>query len=133
MEEELENRELETIILSTKNIQWIEEDKELLIGDHLFDVNKIIKLGEDSVWVEGLFDFKEDALYASLQQSLFNRKSENTNTIFPLVFFQLIFENTHINSLGFNGNLFYRKAVVPYQQEFTPLVYYSVDYPPPNP
>ena len=132
MEEELEEQESETIILSRKTIYWIEEDKELLIEDHLFDVQEIITVDEDTVCVKGLFDLKEDALYASLQESLFNRKTEKTNTIFPLVFFQLTFESTDLYTFRLNAGCFYTKTAIPYHGNFFPRVYYSIDYPPPN-
>ena len=41
MREELNRRELTTVILDKSNLQWMEEGRELLIDDRMFDVVKI--------------------------------------------------------------------------------------------
>ena len=71
MKEALVIQQLKIIILNKKAIHWVEQDREILIDDHFFDVEKITSIHMDSVRIEGLFDYEEDALYASLHNALY--------------------------------------------------------------
>jgi len=61
MLEELESKNLTTIIIKKNNLKWIRQGKEIAVDGKLFDVKDISIKGADYV-VRGLYDEKEATL-----------------------------------------------------------------------
>ena len=61
MEEKLEQSSLQTIIVSTNELVWLEKDREVLINGKLFDV-KSTSIINDSTRLTGLFDIEENEI-----------------------------------------------------------------------
>jgi hypothetical protein len=65
MEEKLEASLLQTIHLKKENWVWIKKNKEIRVGNHLFDV-KSIKEKNGYFEINGLYDEQEDFLQGQL-------------------------------------------------------------------
>ena len=79
MEEKLEECSLITITLLKKNIQWMEQGKELIVQGELFDVKESTQKN-DSLVISGLFDSEEK----KIKQQLFLALGNQSNTDKPL-------------------------------------------------
>jgi len=79
MEEKLEACSLLTITLLKKNIQWVEQGKELIVQGELFDVKEVTQKN-DSLVISGLFDSAEK----EIKQKLFLVLGNQSNTDKPL-------------------------------------------------
>lgn len=69
MYEALEQKELQTLVIPTEEIEWFEKGKELLINGALFDV-KEYHFENGVLIAKGLYDAKETELKASLERSM---------------------------------------------------------------
>ena len=65
MEEKLEQSSLQTIIVSSNELVWLEKDREVLIKGKLFDV-KSTSIINDSTRLTGLFDTDENKILKDL-------------------------------------------------------------------
>jgi hypothetical protein len=65
MLEALEKKELITISVTTKDIQWVRLGKECLIDGELFDVKTSVAHG-DKIFLSGLYDAKEKTIQQQL-------------------------------------------------------------------
>src|SRR5687768_10547755 len=70
MREETHSAELTTLILEKKDLHWMEEGRELLIDERMFDLVRITSINDDKVEVTGVYDDAETELYAQLNKSL---------------------------------------------------------------
>jgi hypothetical protein len=93
MKEKLEAQYLLTITLHKKDVHWFKKNKEIKIGDHLFDVKEWYAEG-DNVILKGLYDKQEDALHAQLDQLQRNSadNKSSTATFAQLLLISLFFE-----------------------------------------
>lgn len=62
MHEALENTLVRTLVLSTKELSWAIEGRELLINGRLFDVKEVKQASNGSWEVKGLYDTEETEL-----------------------------------------------------------------------
>ena len=93
MKRELKYRQLETIILDKADIEWVEEDRELLFNDHMFDVKSMVARADGKIEIKGLYDEAEDKLNAQLELLMQNQQSQKSTTIFAVLFYQFTYEN----------------------------------------
>ena len=93
MKQELKRNQLETLILDKAGIQWVEEDSELLINDHMFDVESLAVLPDGKIEIKGLYDEAEDKLHAQLELLMQNQQSQRSTTLFAILFYQLTYES----------------------------------------
>jgi hypothetical protein len=93
MKEKLEAQYVQTITLHKKDLHWFKENKEIKIGDHLFDVKEWYADG-DNVILKGLYDKQEDALHAQLDQLQRNNNDNKSSiaTFAQLLLMSLFFE-----------------------------------------
>ena len=77
MEEKLEDHFVQVISLHKKDVHWVEENKELRIKGHLFDVKSITLIG-DSVQLIGLYDEQEDSLCLELEKNMQKKGRDHT-------------------------------------------------------
>jgi hypothetical protein len=77
MLEALEKEQLVTLRLAPSEINWYKQDKELQVGDELFDV-KAITLTEGTWVVTGLFDKKEKALKKQVEDLARKNETEGS-------------------------------------------------------
>jgi len=96
MKEKLESESLHTITLNKKDINWVKQDKEILVGNELFDV-KTIKEENDRVHFTGLFDHEETTIEKSLGD-LSGKSGENQLT--PLSQLLSLLQHVFYNSLN---------------------------------
>ena len=68
MMEELEAKNLTTIIIKKGSLKWTRTGKEIEINGNLFDVDDISTKG-DSCIIKGLYDEKEEALLQTIKKS----------------------------------------------------------------
>lgn len=104
MKEKLEAQYLLTITLNKKDVHWFKKNKEIKIGDHLFDVKEWYTRG-DYVILKGLYDKEEDALHAQLaglQKN--NADNKSTAALTQFLFIPLFFE-TQSSEVIFSGKL----------------------------
>jgi hypothetical protein len=95
MKEKLEARYLQTISLNKKEVHWFKKNKEIKIGDHLFDVKEWYTEG-DNVIFKGLYDKQEDTLHAQLDKlQRNNTDNKSTATFAQLLLISLFFETQH--------------------------------------
>lgn len=76
MEQRLERELKQTISLNPNDIKWIRNEKEIIIGDRLFDVHEIKYEADGKITVSGLFDDEETILVEQFQK----RQQENNST-----------------------------------------------------
>ena len=77
MMEKLESEKLIEITLKTDAVIWFEDEKEILVNKHLFDVKSFVKKG-DSIIFRGLFDEKETLLKKTVSD-LVKKESNNAS------------------------------------------------------
>ena len=80
MQEKLEFSLLHTISIDEKNVQWIKPDKEILIGDKLFDV-KHYKIENGKLFLTGLFDHEETLIENHLRNLGAQSNSEGKSLV----------------------------------------------------
>lgn len=75
-DERLETEKLVTVVLPASKVVWEEEEKELWVGDQMFDVASYKVVGDD-YHLTGIFDEDETAVAGSLLHLLFSGKTAN--------------------------------------------------------
>lgn len=68
MMEELEAKNLTTIVIKKSKLKWTRAGKEIEVNGNLFDVDNISISGDNYI-VKGLFDEKEKALLQTIKKS----------------------------------------------------------------
>jgi hypothetical protein len=117
MKEKLEAEYLLTITLHKKDVHWYKKNKEIKIGDHLFDVKEWYAEG-DNVILKGLYDKQEDALHAQLDHLQRNNTGNKSSaaTFAQLLLISLFFETQNsatIFSLKLTKGAPFYFAVIP--------------------
>jgi hypothetical protein len=79
MEKALESEYLQTITLPLDELLWIKKNKELKIGDELFDVKTWFVQNNTAV-VTGLYDKDEKNLHLQLETLINKRQTQNKET-----------------------------------------------------
>jgi ABC-type uncharacterized transport system involved in gliding motility auxiliary subunit len=59
----LETKSLHTISIPKKQVIWIDDNKELLVKNQLFDVKQVVAETDEIITVTGLYDNEEDAIW----------------------------------------------------------------------
>jgi hypothetical protein len=77
MRERIEQSSLQTITLPLANINWIKQDKEVIIEGKLFDI-KSYTISGNSIILKGLFDGDEDHLITKVNNILHSKKDTNS-------------------------------------------------------
>lgn len=77
MQEELASRHMQTVTVPLDKLHWLEEGKELLIDNKLFDVKSMVING-DRAELSGLFDITEQALYNQLNNFTLAEEDETS-------------------------------------------------------
>ncbi|MEP6617359.1 MAG: hypothetical protein ABJA57_12300 [Ginsengibacter sp.] len=81
---------LQTVFVPKKNITWVNQGKEILIGGKLFDVTCSIQTG-DYLKVTGLYDNKEDELNKQIKNSEQDKSPLNAGDGLFSFLFQALF------------------------------------------
>ena len=105
MLEKLEESFLQTITIEEENIQWIKPEKELLIGNKLFDV-KHYKIENGKISLTGLFDYEE----TRIENHLRNLGADNHSEGKSLVLMKLLhlLQNVFFTQIKFTDILIIR-------------------------
>ena len=128
IKEQLETGILHSLSLPEKDIIWVRKNKEIRIGNDLFDVKSIIK-HNDSVLVTGLFDHEETELEQMLGQ-LSGNSNNNSHLLTQLFsFLQHIYPGAGKIELS---SIHIREEKVFYIPLLLPELPHSVLTPPPR-
>jgi len=97
MEEKLENSQLQTIVIPVSDVQWYEENKEIIVGGKLFDIKSVVY--QDGVAsFTGLYDDQETNIKVQLENLELeddeNAKNESAVNLISI----LLFKEEDINS-----------------------------------
>jgi hypothetical protein len=129
MKEKLESQLLHTITLTKKDVQWIEEGKEILITGEMFDIKSSV-LSHGYYSFTGLYDKEETSLINQLENTQKQTSSSNNKFLFKLFqWLQFVY-----NVSKHNGNFAYND----FNQEYlliTPALseqFIGVAIPPPK-
>lgn len=96
MKEKLETGFLHTITLNEKDIVWVKKNKEIRIGNSLFDIKSIIKV-KNKILVTGLYDHEE----SEIEQVIGELSGNNRSTQFTLNGLFSVLQNIFYNSTYF--------------------------------
>jgi len=97
MEEKLETENLEKVTVDAASVVWLEEGKELMIGDEPFDVKKVLWQG-DKITVWGLYDLQEKALKKSVAKYLREKdRTTSSHNVVLLLFFPFSCNTATVN------------------------------------
>jgi len=88
MREQMEEKVLHTVVLSSEKIQWIREGKEIELNDRLFDIKDIVYNSDGSATITGLFDEEETTLIKQLKTEQDQNNNEGTKQLAQL--FQIL-------------------------------------------
>lgn len=131
MEERLENSFLQTVKINQSDVTWIKKNKEVIIGNKLFDIKKIL-LNGDTLILTGLFDEEESRLKKEFVGLLEQNKKESSplhQLLIKFLLTPLIEKDSSANFALLNPPL---KTVYFNFDEFTVSIILSVITPPPN-
>jgi hypothetical protein len=79
MEEKLEKVSLQTIKLSISDFTWIKKNKEIKIGNEMFDVKSFIKKGDKIVFT-GLYDKTEKQINNQIKLLVNNKNTDQQSS-----------------------------------------------------
>lgn len=79
MEERLEEASLQTITLSTNDFIWLEKNKEIKIGNEMFDVKSYTKKADKFVFI-GLYDKTEKQINNQINLLVNNKKTDQQSS-----------------------------------------------------
>jgi hypothetical protein len=95
MRDNLETSSLKTIIVNEAEVQWADENKEVIINGNLFDVKTYI-IADGKITLTGLFDTDEVKLHSQLEN--FMQQKDSSNTPLNQMAFKFLFSPLYINS-----------------------------------
>jgi hypothetical protein len=106
MEQALESENLQEISIPTNEIIWLKKDKEILVGNQLFDVKNYQQQGSFTLF-KGLIDSKEKELKSKLLACTTDKEStgKKQKQLFRMIFSTLFF----LNKTSFNHWRFSQK------------------------
>jgi hypothetical protein len=132
MRDNLETSSLKTIIVNEADVQWADENKEVIINGNLFDV-KSYTVADGKITLTGLFDTDEVTLHSQLQN--FMQQKDDSNTPLNQMAFKFLFSPLYINSAAAT----YQNTLQIAAQHFLPFIenslpenYLSKSGPPPK-
>ncbi len=132
MRANLETASLKTITVNEADVQWVEENKEVIINGNLFDV-KSYSIAGGIITLTGLFDNDEVKLHDQLKNFI-HQKDDGNNPLNQLVV-KLLFSPLYINPAYTNcentGQIVLQKFM-PYPEKKIPQNYLSKFVPPPK-
>ena len=132
MREALEQQSLDTLNISLDKVKWVNEEEEILINGHLFDVESYKQIG-NTLQVTGLFDTEEDALDEQIKQ-LEQQKSSGNNDKYTLLVGLLLQTLFTENDVAANNSISH-KGLKRFQFSFDENLYstsLSIIIPPPK-
>ncbi len=92
----LEQLELQTLVISPDEVEWIEKGKEMLINGELFDVREY-HIEDGKMIAKGLYDQKETELKASLERSMKeDADEENASKIISKLITNTFHDRNHL-------------------------------------
>jgi len=95
VDEKLNTEALQSVTVAKKDIIWVKADREILLGDELFDI-KYNESKNDSIIFTGFFDSKETELLAGFKKYTESNNNDNPLSDFTFKFlFSPVFNNYH--------------------------------------
>lgn len=82
MKERLRHQELHTIVVNMAEVRWIKKDKEIWVGDRMFDI-KSIRTEAGRYIFTGLFDTEETGLLHLMERGR-RQETDNNKLLFQL-------------------------------------------------
>jgi hypothetical protein len=131
MKERLESSLLQTIIADQSDVKWVKKNKEVIIGDRLFDV-KFYTIENNQMILTGLYDDAEKKLKKDFAGMLHQKKNESApleQLILKFIFTAAI-KKTTISEDPFFSN--YIGANYLFYNEVAVAQSHAVTTPPPN-
>lgn len=132
MEEQLENASLKTITVDIGAIQWVKQNKEVVIAGKLFDIRSFT-IAAGKITLTGLYDKDEDILNEQMKN--FVQQKNGPNTPLSQVVFNLLFPPLYNNNADTFGQHPWRLIThyfTPYREEKILSKYLSIISPPPK-
>lgn len=83
MKEHLLQKDLITVVIAEKDVQWIKKDKEILVGRKMFDI-KSFRLDKGRYFFTGLYDNKETALNSMMEKGHAQEKKSGNQLLVQL-------------------------------------------------
>ncbi len=128
--EKLEVEHLQILHINSHNIQWNVEEKEIRIGERLFDVKEIMRDANGFV-VTGIYDDEESALTTEMHKLWSDRQSKQA--LILLKYYQFL------NTACFYDHRFERPLAAPKKVVCTSQphfydkeIFLKIPYPPPQ-
>lgn len=88
MKIKLQGNMLHTLVMAKEDLLWVKPEKEILVGEKMFDIKTIEYRTDGTVYITGLFDHEESFLYAQLKKSRNEENNRNNQQLVHL--FQLL-------------------------------------------
>lgn len=130
MKEKLESEITHTVIIPEKDLQWIEQGKELLINGRMFDVKHIIRQNNGKVILTGLFDNDETNLVKEIRTQQEKSRSEDYAQLVSLLqIVQVLPPDTNSSDIPVART---EPAGCPHKMNFLHSAYIGVSTPPPR-
>jgi hypothetical protein len=99
MKEKLEKQLLQTITIHEREVQWANDEKEIWVNGHLFDI-KTTSFRDHHFTFTGLFDEQETILVKNIQQEQQKEKSDGAPGLVKLFKLMVVIPgNDDINSI----------------------------------
>lgn len=93
VEEKMNSVVLQTIKVAKKDIVWVKNGKEILLGDRYFDI-KSYQIHNDVITLTGFFDAEETTLSTQIKKyNENNNSSNNINNVICKLLFPVVFNN----------------------------------------
>jgi hypothetical protein len=106
MESSLEEEQLTSVTILTKDFHWFTEGEEIKVNGHFFDVESFKEIEPGILRVYGLYDWQEEQLYDELTNFIEEEENKaNTKRITLIKWFTTLYDykNTSINFLVSNS------------------------------
>jgi hypothetical protein len=97
MEEKLENSQLQTIVIPISDVQWYEENKEIIVGGKLFDIRSVV-YQDGMASFTGLYDEQETNIKAQLENLELEDDENSKNQSAINLISILLFKEDDLNS-----------------------------------
>jgi hypothetical protein len=130
MKEKLEQQSLQSIAIADNDVHWIEEDKEILVNEKLFDV-KTLEYRNGYTVFTGLFDQQETELMQQLEAMQKQVPSSDNKLLTD--FFQWLMSVYHDHY--YQDNIYKSLTVLNHTKSSTDLSeqFPEINTPPPRP
>ena len=129
MEEKLEKEQLQTIVIPVSDVKWYKENKEIIVGEKLFDVKSVV-YRDGMASFTGLYDHQETNIKAQLENLELeddeNARNESAVNLISI----LLFKEEDLNSAWVLNQL--SRQYVDYTRNHLLSQYLSTPAPPPK-